>query len=315
MAMVTIGSGRLALPVATAGAPPWTEVAEQAARTRPLRTRVDSEVVMNASRPPAVPEVPSRPVTAEPAPVAPRPALARPPTRAFPRTLAVVVVTIVALGAALVLLARAFEHTAVATAVYRQPISRVVVGTGTGSIIVRAAPAGSPVTVRRTVRWSFGGATSDETVAGGVLTVTGQCGQDLGLGQCSVSYLLSVPAQTAVTLTTSTGSVQARDLAGDVQAITSTGSVDLSGLRAASVTAQTSTGSVVVRFAAPPTSVTAQTGTGSVEVVVPADATAYDVRATTSVGQQTVQVPVDSGSPHRIVVTASTGSVTVRSSS
>jgi len=213
---------------------------------------------------------------------------------------------------ALTLLSRAVRQTRVETAVYRQPVSRVVVDTSTGSIEVRRADAGSPITVQRTLEWSFGSASSQEAVSADVLTVQARCQNTVGFGVCSVSYVISVPATTAVNLTSSTGSLQVRDLAGDVQARASTGSVELTGLQSSTVTAETSTGSVLVRFTAPPTSVSARASTGSVEVVLPEDGTKYDVRASTSTGQQSVTVPVDSGSPRHVTASTSTGSVDVR---
>jgi Putative adhesin len=229
--------------------------------------------------------------------------------------IALVLVAVLAVGLVLAVLGRVFRHTRVESAVYRQPVSRVVVGTGTGSIDVRPGAAGSPVTVQRTLEWSLGRASSQEAVSGDVLTVRGRCEKDVGFATCSVSYVLTVPAATAVNVTSSTGAVQVRDLSGDVQARTSTGSVDLTGLRAPAVTAETSTGSVVVRFAAPPSSVSARAGIGSVEVVLPGDGTAYDVRASTSTGRQSVRVPVDPSSTRHVTASTSTGSVEVRTPS
>jgi hypothetical protein len=226
--------------------------------------------------------------------------------------LALLLVAVLAVGASLTLVSRAFRQTRVESAVYPQPVSRVVVDTSTGSIEVRRGDAGSTVTVQRTLEWSFGSAASQEAVSGDVLTVRARCQKPVGFGSCSVSYVISVPATTAVSLTSSTGSLQVRDLAGDIEARASTGSVTLTGLRSSTVTAETSTGAVLVRFAAPPTSVSARASTGSVEVILPEDGTKYDVRASTSTGDQSVTVPVDSSSPRHVAASTSTGSVEVR---
>jgi hypothetical protein len=229
------------------------------------------------------------------------------------RVLAVVLVAVLAVGVGLTLLGRAFRQTRVENAVYRQQVNHLVVDTGTGSIEVRRGDTGSPVTVQRKLEWSFGSASSQETVSGDVLTVQGRCENTLGFGTCAVSYVVTVPAATALNVSSSTGSVQARDLSGDVRARTNTGSVELTGLRASTVTAETSTGSVLVRFATPPSSVSARASTGSVEVVLPGDGTTYDVRASTSTGHQSVSVPLDSSSPRHVTASTSTGSVEVRS--
>jgi Putative adhesin len=232
------------------------------------------------------------------------------------RRVMLVIVLVVAVGVVVALVSRAVRQTRVESAVYRQPVSRVVLDTATGSIDVRPGATGSPVTVQRTLQWSFGSASSEEQVSGDVLSVHGRCGQQmLDLWPCSVSYVVTVPPTTALTVSTSTGSVQVADVAGEVQARTSTGSVDIRGVRSASVSAQTSTGSVSLRFAAAPSSVTARASTGSVEVVVPGDGTSYDVQASTSTGHESVSVPVDSSSSRHISASTSTGSVEVRTAS
>jgi hypothetical protein len=251
-----------------------------------------------------------------PAPRPPVPAEAPPGrSRSSWRVVVLVVVAVLAVGVGVALLGRAFRQTRVESTVYRQPVSRVVIDTSTGSIDIRPGDAGSPVTVQRSLEWSFGSASSDEKVSGGVLSVQGSCQQTIGFGPCSVSYVVTVPPTTALTVSTSTGSVQVRDMSAGVQARTSTGSVALTGLRAGTVSAQTSTGSVLVQFAVPPSSVTAHASTGSVEVVVPADGTKYDVQASTSTGQQSVTLPIDSSSPRHITASTSTGSVEVRAGS
>ena len=202
------------------------------------------------------------------------------------------------------------EQRRTTTTSYPQALSKVVVDTGTGSVDLRGGAAGSPVVVERRTRSSLGSSpTSSEAVSGGVLTLNAGC---RGFGMCDVGYTISVPPGTAVTVTTSTGSIEAAGLDGDLDVTTSTGSIELGLLRSARVAAQASTGSVELVFAAPPQDVRAETSTGSVEVVVPADGSTYAVQSSTSVGSSEVTVPVDSSSPRRIQAKASTGSVEVR---
>ncbi len=196
------------------------------------------------------------------------------------------------------------------TRAYPPGLSEVVVESGTGSVEVRAGGAGSSVTVEQHTHSSLGSsATTQESVTAGVLRLRGRC---TGLGFCSVGYTLTVPPGTAVAVTTSTGSVEASGLDGDLDVTTSTGSIELTALRSERVGAQASTGSVELTFAAAPRDVRAETSTGSVEIVVPADGTAYAVQGSTSVGSNEVSVPVDSSSSRRIEARASTGSVEVR---
>jgi hypothetical protein len=203
------------------------------------------------------------------------------------------------------------EQRRTTTATYPQGVSKIVVDASIGSVDLRAGGAGSPVVVERRTRSSLGATpTSSEAVSGGVLTLRAGC---RGIGLCGVGYTITLPPGTAVTVTTSTGSVEATRLDGDLDITTSTGSIELGGLRSARVAAHASTGSVQLGFAAPPQDVRAETSTGSVEVVVPADGTAYAVQSSTSVGSSEVSVPVDSSSPRHIEARASTGSVEVRS--
>jgi hypothetical protein len=213
-------------------------------------------------------------------------------------------------GAALGAVTTVTQQRASATTTWSQPVTKVVVDTGTGSVELRTGAPGSPVVARRETRWSLGGVpTADEAVAGGVLTLRTSC---RGLWPCAVAYVVTVPPGVDVAVDTSTGSVEARGLDGDLEVGTSTGSIELTGLRSDRVDAQASTGSVELGFVEAPQDVRAGTSTGSVEVVVPADGTAYAVQTDTSVGSTEVAVPVDSSSSRRIDARTSTGSVEVR---
>jgi DUF4097 and DUF4098 domain-containing protein YvlB len=163
---------------------------------------------------------------------------------------------------------------------------------------------------------------------GDQLSITSSCPFTVGLG-CSGHLRLVVPNDLEVRLHGSDGSLTLRDLDGPVDVSssdgslhasnlsghltlhTSDGSVTATGLRSDEVDATTSDGSVRLSFDSPPTAVTAHTSDGSLEVVVPADGTAYDVDATTSDGRREVSVPTDPGSPRRLELTTSDGSIRV----
>ena len=213
------------------------------------------------------------------------------------------------LGATGGVVAGFFRQSRTQTHEYAQPVTSVTVAATTGSITVRPGAAGAPVRVTSELSWSFGAATSVESVSGGRLDVRAECSNSV-VGLCTVGYDITVPPGVTLALGTHTGTIEASGLTGDVRATTHTGSVELSDLRSQHVEASTSTGSVQVTFATAPQSVTADTSTGSVEVALPGGVT-YDVSADTSTGSTDVTVPVDPASGRRVRAHTSTGSVEV----
>jgi hypothetical protein len=196
------------------------------------------------------------------------------------------------------------------TTTYQQAIAKVVVETGTGDVEVREGRPGSGVVVERRTRSSWGTTpTASEAVAGDVLTLRGIC---RGFWSCSVEYRITVPPGTALEATTSTGSIAAAGLDAEVSVTSSTGSIELTGLRSQRVQVEASTGSIELGFTAVPSDVRVEASTGDVEVVVPRDGTKYAVQTSTSTGSTDVAVPVDSSSSRRIEARTSTGSVEVR---
>jgi DUF4097 and DUF4098 domain-containing protein YvlB len=191
-------------------------------------------------------------------------------------------------------------------------VRTVVTDTSTGSVEVRAGALGSQVRVDRRLSWSFVAPAATSTVDGDTLRLEGDCDQGWTWGDCSVDYDITVPPGTALDIRSATGAVEVQGTDGDLSVTTSTGSLELTGLRSPNVDARSSTGSLELTFVDPPTRVTATTSTGSVEVVLPDDGTRYRVDARTSVGSREVQVPSDPGSDRTIDARTSVGSVEVR---
>jgi hypothetical protein len=97
-------------------------------------------------------------------------------------------------------------------------------------------------------------------------------------------------------LTTVNGDVtvtRSGDEDGDVRLATRNGSVRTTALRAARLRAETVNGDVVLDCRTSPRGVTGATTNGSVHVVVPHDAPAYRVTATTDNGRPSVTLPTD----------------------
>lgn len=153
---------------------------------------------------------------------------------------------------------------------------------------------------------------TSHSVTGGLLTLSYRCPSGAAaIGQsCSVSYVVKVPRRTAVEVDGQVGSATLSGLAGRLTLTSSTGNIDATGLTSDAVTARASAGGITLGFTAPPATVDAQTQVGSVTVRLPAS-TAYAVDAGTQVGGAEVTVQRDAGSAHRITVDSQVGSVTV----
>jgi hypothetical protein len=192
---------------------------------------------------------------------------------------------------------------------YREPITRLVLDSDSGTVDLSAGPDGA-VNVKQRLQWD--GAKPQVTVAvdGDTLRVTARCPPEDN--RCEVNFTITLPAATAVDATTGAGAVRAAQLSGDQRLVTSAGGVTAADMRAKTVDARTTAGIVELSFAQAPQSVTAESTAGSVEVTVPRDGTRYRVEAGTTAGQRTVDVATDSTSQHVISAQSTAGSVTVR---
>jgi DUF4097 and DUF4098 domain-containing protein YvlB len=147
---------------------------------------------------------------------------------------------------------------------------------------------------------------------------------------CSVSYDLEVPAGVSVQVDGSDGTLNVAGVQGDLDLSSGDGSVhvsDVSGaltvhagngridglaVRSRRVDVSAGNGRVGVAFDSVPDSVSARSSNGRVDVVLPADATAYRVDASSDNGGATVGVRTDPSAPHQITASSNNGHVTVR---
>ncbi|RKE19586.1 hypothetical protein [Streptomyces sp. TLI_171] len=181
-------------------------------------------------------------------------------------------------------------------------ITELVVDGEVGGIEVRAADGPAQVIEKRT--WKDEEPQPTHTLEGGVLKLTYSC------SQCGVGYEVRVPAGTKLRLTETTGGIVLRGMAGDIRAQTVTGGVEGTGLRAADVTLEATTGGVSAQFAAAPTRAELRTETGGVELTVPAGES-YSVDAHAETGGTEVSVPTQAGAARSLVAKAHTGGVKV----
>jgi hypothetical protein len=145
--------------------------------------------------------------------------------------------------------------------------------------------------------------------SGGSITVSG------GSGAVDVSS-----SGGSVTVTETAGSVRAHSSGGSVTVRAVTGTIDLessggsvlgTGLRGGDARADSSGGSVRLVFDVPPDLVQASSSGGMVEVLLPQVDGGYRVDASSSGGDQVVEVPTDPASARRVTVHSSGGDARV----
>lgn len=191
--------------------------------------------------------------------------------------------------------------------------------------------------VRSRVTWT--------STASGV-SVRSQC--EFPTGPCSFNFQVAVPAGRRavvsdgsgdVTLSRLAGPVRVGDDSGDVHATALSGGVTIvdhsgdifgSALSGPQVVVQNQSGNITISgLASPDVSVSDESGdvrltftkvpdkvrildqSGNITVVLPRGNTAYNVTASTSSGQRSVNVPISSSSPHVITVTDQSGDITI----
>ncbi|MEV6972893.1 hypothetical protein [Kitasatospora sp. NPDC093806] len=182
-----------------------------------------------------------------------------------------------------------------------EPVRELVIDGLTGGIEVRAGDA-----VRVVEKQSYRGdpPRTRHEVTDGTLRLAYDC------SDCGVGYEVTVPAGTAVRLSSDTGGIRLTGLAGEVRAKVGSGGVSATGLTSAKVSATVATGGIDLAFAASPTTVDARTDTGGVRVRVPGGEP-YAVDAGADRGGVEVTVPRQVGAPRTIAARTRTGGVAV----
>ncbi len=113
-----------------------------------------------------------------------------------------------------------------------------------------------------------------------------------------------------VQVSTGTGAIWLRLLAGRADATADVGNVHGQGLAGRQVDLRTGVGYVSAAFASAPARLEARAETGSVTLSVPAG-TSYAVRATASLGAVSIDVPRSASAAHVIQASADVGSVMI----
>jgi hypothetical protein len=122
--------------------------------------------------------------------------------------------------------------------------------------------------------------------------------------------VIQIPRSLRVQVSTGTGAIWLRSLAGQISATADVGSVHGQGLLSRQADLRTDVGSISAVFAVTPQRLVASADTGSVTLGVPGSAS-YAVTATAGLGAVSLNVPRSASSAHVIRASADVGSVTI----
>ena len=115
---------------------------------------------------------------------------------------------------------------------------------------------------------------------------------------------------------TNNGEIVVSGATGDLQLISSNGRIEIAAANSATIETDTSNGDIVMDLATAPDRVVAETSNGAIEIVVPADARAYAIDASTSNGTADFSaVATDPDSPFTIDARSSNGDISIKRSS
>jgi DUF4097 and DUF4098 domain-containing protein YvlB len=186
-------------------------------------------------------------------------------------------------------------------------VDRLDVDSQDGDVEVRAGDG--PVRVTETVHYRGAKPSTTHAVEGGTLDLR----NDDCAGprfNCSVAYLVELPAGTAVKVRTSSGEIRLSGLTGDVTVDTSAGEISGTGLGSAHTLAHTSAGKITLRYTAAPSAVDAKTSAGEVDIRL-AGAESYAIDADTRAGHTRIEVPTDPAATRKISAHSSAGGITI----
>ena len=186
------------------------------------------------------------------------------------------------------------------------PVTSLVIHGGSGSVDVTGT-SGSAVTVSQQASYSSSPPTASHVLRGTTLTVSYTCPTEL---LCGESYVVQVPRDVAVTVSTSAGAVTLTSLAGTVSARAAAGLITAVDLRSGVASFNSNAGGVIATFSVVPRSLTASTNVGPITLTVPGSA-AYLVTAHTVVGTSTITVRRGDSSAHSISAHSDLGSISV----
>jgi hypothetical protein len=188
------------------------------------------------------------------------------------------------------------------------PVTTVAINGGAGTITVSGSSR-STVAVAEMAFYSNSAKppSASHVVSGGTLTLSYTCPAQL---TCGVAYDVHVPRGVTIKVSNREGAVTLSSLSGPVQAKTIAGVVTATGISSPAVTLSSAAGNITATFTAVPASVTTSTNAGAIRLTLPRSA-AYQVQAHTYVGSTTVTVRQSATSKSVIKASSDLGNVTI----
>lgn len=229
-------------------------------------------------------------------------------------------VLLVAVGA-VALLWNLGRSTTSTSAEFPEPVDRVVIDAEGGVVLTAGEIAGARVEAE----WLIRSPDVSITLEGSTMRIVARCG--FPAIACRNRVDATAPADAAVEvvtsagtvrvagfrsgidLTTSAGDVRLTDIVGDAVLRSSAGSIE-GDITDGNVDAETSAGRISLEIRGTFTDVSAITSAGSITLTLPDGV--YRVDTATSAGSVTVEVPTDPASDIRVTARTSAGSITIR---
>ncbi|WP_109471654.1 DUF4097 family beta strand repeat-containing protein [Ornithinimicrobium cavernae] len=190
-------------------------------------------------------------------------------------------------------------------------LSQLTLDGEVGDVTVRAAGPGETPSAQATVRSGLTTPHTEVLVDGDSAAISDTC-HDSWWSNCSVSWSLVVPHDSAVDVTSAVGDVTVIEITGPLSISSDVGTVAATGIGSETVTARSSVGDVSLDLVDPPREVRVTSSTGDVEISVPDDGTVYRVETDTSIGSVTNRVGSEPGASHLLDVHTSVGDITLR---
>jgi hypothetical protein len=185
------------------------------------------------------------------------------------------------------------------------PVEKLVVDGQAGDITVTDSERTSTQIVE-VVRYAKTAPKLIHTLTGTMLNLGYTCPSS---ENCSVSFDIRVPSNTAVQITEGAGAIDLTGIGGNISAADRIGSIRALYLTSRAATLRTGSGEIFAGFTATPDSIQASTGAGLVSIGVP-PTVYYNVTARTQ-AEATVNVPTRITSRHTINLSDGAGDIVV----
>ncbi len=188
-------------------------------------------------------------------------------------------------------------------------VTAIDISTGNGRIDVVGSASATAVDVDVIMREvDRGDADYSVDVVDGTLQLDGEC-DAAWHDPCSVGFVVSVPSDRDIEISTDNGAIALRGVGGDVDLRTDNGAIVATELTADVVEAQTDNGRIELSFDRIPDLVDARTDNGAIDIEVP-DAD-YAVDADSDNGSVDVDVPRDDDAGHTIHASSDNGAIDI----